>query len=304
MLKALSLPVFPWLLFPSPSDTFYMKYNNHEAAELPNISYPSPVHLPAGRSVRNIQKDRLSRRKLETPGEDSFTKPRSLPKAKSPRTPLRLRFQSAFSKAIAVRVRVLKRALTTLEWRRLRDAVRLQCTPRKTDSLSTRVEALTQRLTQLENASPQGALMLQDSISMFATQVSVLREQFLQHTIDKEHVQEGCPHFQHKKLFTPPNPELLVSSLNLPGLGIVSWQPKDSTLQLCCLRCLEARQDALFYWTGFYLKSFNDMSFYQERTLARMSSKERSRVLPDSVSPLMIQEIWSQIISLKFKVSV
>jgi len=304
MLKALSLPVFPWLLFPLPSVTFYMKYNKHEAAELPNISYPSPVHLPAGRSVRNLQKDRLSRRKLESPGENSFTNPRSIPKVKSPKTPMRLRFQSAFSKAIAVRTRILKRALTTIEWRKLRDAVRLQCTPRKTDSLSQRVEVLTQRLTQLENASPQGALMLQDSISMFATQVSVLREQFLQHTIDKEHVSEGCSHYQHKKLFTPPNPELLTSSLTIPGLGIVSWQPNDSTQNLCCLKCLEARQDALFYWTGFYFKSFNDMAFYHERSLARMSPKERSSILPDAVSPLMIQEIWSQIISLKFKVDV
>lgn len=278
-----------------------MNYNKSEAAELSNISYPSPVHFSAGRSERNFQKNRLFRRKLKPSVEaPPSTLPRPPPKIKERKSPSRQRFSSAFSRAIAARVRFLSRALTEVEWKRLRDAVRQQCSPRKTDSLSTRLEALTARLTQLENASPQGALMLQDSISMFATQVSVLREQFLQHTLDKEHVQENCSHFQYKKRFTPREPAALASDLKIEGIGHVIWRPKSNEIQLCCEKCLEARKDALFYWTGFYLKAFNQFSFHED-TLARSPEKVREKLLPSSISPLMVQDIWSQIISHKFK---
>jgi len=281
-----------------------MKYTKTEVAELPNISYPLPVHLPSGRS-RKLKKDRSRLRQNRSPVEGSLHTPSpGMPRrVKSSTNPARQRFASAFSKAISTRVRVLARALTDVEWRSLRDAVRKQITPIRTDTLSKQVEYLTERLTRLENANPQGALMLQDSISMFATQVSVLREQFLQHTVDKEFVQEGCSHFQKKKIFIPPNPSSkLNSDLVIPGIGHIVWYPRQTDIHTCCQECLEHRIDSLFYWTGFYLKSFSSFTFHEfGKPLSDVPPTDASKLVPSSLHPLMVQDIWSQILALKFK---
>jgi hypothetical protein len=283
-----------------------MSYNKIEAAELPNISYPQPVHFSSGR-VGKLKKDRLRWRNHRSPvGSSSHTphSPPSLPKrVKTFAQATRERFSSALSKAISVRVRVLARALTDIEWRSLRDAVRKQMNPIRTDTLSKQVEYLTERLTKLEQANPQGALMLQDSISMFATQVSVLREQFLQHTLDKEFVQEGCSHFQKKKIFSPPTPSSLLNcDIDIPGIGLIVWYPRQGDIHTCCPSCLEHRIDSLFYWTGFYLKTFKSFTFHE---LGRSPTDERlaqfHKRIPDQLHPLMVQDIWSSILAQKFK---
>jgi len=272
---------------------------------MPEISVPLPVHLPTRKSKRKQMEDRSwwrSPQKLDGSSPISNL-PRPPPKVKQ-QSPIRKNFATAFSKAIAVRMRKLSRVLTVIEWRQLRDAVRKQCSIRKTDSMSRQLEALTARMTRYENANPQGALQLQDSIHMLHTQVSVLREQALSKISEHDNVSESCPHFMGKRRFFPPRPELLASDIVLPSLGHVVWYPKNNEIHTCCDRCLQNRTDSLFYWTGCHLTSFNSFNFHNESELAGMSKSERREVLPDSLHPLMIQDIWSQIISQKFKAEI
>lgn len=278
-----------------------MNKDQNEVAELPNISYPPPAHLPARGKV-NKRRDHpcVCRHRKASNVASNITKPRSVWK-NSDFSTLRQKFQSAFSRAIAVRTRVLSRMLTMSEWRQLRDAVRKQCTPIKTDSTSKSLRALTKRVNQLENVTPDGPQKLADSIQMFSDQIQILRAQAQQLMLENDALLETCPHFRNKKILQLTSPQLCKATLDIPSFGIIFFELRDRPYHLACDKCLERRIDCLFEWTGYHLKGTSQFDFETRPFNTKTLDGDAKRLLSKDFHPLRVQEIWSQIINLKYK---
>jgi len=201
------------------------------------------------------------------------------------------RFKKAFVKSLITRSRVLGRRLTRAEFQRLTLAVRKQIS-RRFRAIDHTLALILDRIIRLENATPQSPLELQDSIGMFAAQVSVLREQALLAIQERDEISEGCSHFSKKRLFSPKS-EVPVFSIKITGLDLIG--PRVSDIEtLACPKCTEKREEAVFYWTGCDTASFNSICY---------SSREVD-LLKDTgllkVSPMSIQNVWSAVLNQHF----
>jgi hypothetical protein len=197
------------------------------------------------------------------------------------------RFQVALRKALFFRSKFLGRRLTRAEFLKLSAAVKKQIS-RKFSRLDAILSSIVDRISKLEKACPQSPLDLQDSIGMFAAQVSVLREQALHAITERDEISETCGHFSKKKLFYPKSFEPFVLKFN--GLDMV--QPMlHSKEMLACQACTNKREEAVFYWTGTDASTFQNV-IHGSRGL---DSVKEANLL--KVAPLAIQDIWTQVLN-------
>nr|WGH72996.1 MAG: hypothetical protein [Trichoderma harzianum partitivirus 3] len=201
------------------------------------------------------------------------------------------RFKKAFAKALSVRSKVLGRRLTRAEWIQLKKAVAKQISV-ATDELSTTVRYLLNEVHLLKKQNPSGAKRLDDSISMFHQQVSVMRQELMSLHSEKDRLTENCPHFQLRKMFSPIKPiNVYIEERELP----TSIQVKiESTIQLCCKECLQDREDALFSWYGITLDNLPvpDELKLKSRAFAKQIS---------CLKPLSIQNVWTQLVTARYR---
>jgi len=212
---------------------------------------------------------------------------RKLPSAK------RERFRKAFSKAIAVRTRNLSRSLTRQEWQQLKSAVRKQISTRQLP-LERKIQELSTRIGQVAKLVPVSISSLEDSFSMFHVQLSVLRQQAMELITESSDVKETCPHFRNRTLFTLPVTTTTLYSENVPGLkGYMTLPIDGKEQQLCCSKCLLARQDTYYTWTG------DDLVFSDMTEFSALPRKAKERL--SLISPLSLQSVWTQLISNKYR---
>lgn len=207
----------------------------------------------------------------------------------------RQRFDKAFRKAIAIRVRVLGRPLTQLEFRRLVSAVRKQIQPRLENFVSRAVMNIEKRVKTLELATPTSVAQLESAIAMFHTQVTVLREQAMRAIQENDVLSETCSHVSHKKMFQVPN-NMERPTAHFPNLGHLTISLKPTEV-LCCDSCLAKRQDSVFLWSGVDLVSLADMMPHlpREEAIRWLISNKISQV-----HPLSIQSVWTAVVNLKY----
>jgi len=250
-----------------------------------NNGFESPVTLTSGYT-------RMARRRAKR--EENFSSAGGPPLEDKKRvkfsTPPKSRFNIALGKSLIVRSTFLKRRLTRTEFKQLVRAVRKQISPvlSRNENILASFE---KRIHALERSVPGDALNLQDSISSFAAQVSVLREQCVQLIIERDEIGETCGHYRHRRNVYPKNVPFL--EYKIPGLGLVVPSVKEVET-LACATCTIKREEQLFYWTGCSFASFVD-------SLADESDRKTyEKCVIRSVSPLSIQSVWSAVLNLKY----
>lgn len=208
----------------------------------------------------------------------------------------RQRFDRAFRKSIAIRVRVLGRRLTTPEFRALVVAVRKQIQPRLQNPISRAIGDIERRVKHLELSTPTHVQELESAISLFQTQITVLREQALRAIIENDNLSEACSHIQNKSFISTPQDGTHYSR-RFETLGYVSTTLKSQEV-ICCQSCLSKRQDSVFMWTGhdvISLADFMDFENPREKNIEYLIKNKLSRV-----HPLSIQSIWTSIVNAKY----
>jgi hypothetical protein len=153
--------------------------------------------------------------------------------------------------------------------------------------------SICERITRLENATPSGALELQDSIGMYAAQVMVLREQAMRQISEFSTLTEGCNHFSHKKAFYPKKPLESRFSVSITGLGHIPISIRDGEI-LACEKCTDKREECVFYWTGTSFSSLMDF-VDDKKTKESLVGSGLSKI-----PPLSIQSVWSSALNLHY----
>lgn len=260
---------------------FYMNSKSSEAATLPNSGSPTSQRV-----------------NWDGPGKYYFRRLRerfspAVGTGKTHKTPKQIRFSKAFHKALAVRSRVLGRRLSRPEWQALKAAVRKQCSARMLP-FEVRLQQLSDRIGQVANLVPVSVQSVDDSLSLFRVQLSILRQQAMDLVQEQSDVKETCSHFRNRTLCHLPlweEPQLFE---NVPGIeGIISLNGQNRDEQLCCSKCLLARQDTFYTWSG------DDLVFEDSSTFGSLSRREQSKFR--NISPLSFQSVWSQLISCKYR---
>lgn len=207
------------------------------------------------------------------------------------------RFKKAFRKALYHRSQYLGRKLSRSEWIQLKSAVLKQVTAR-TDFQSVQLRRLAEEVALLKQRSPADLSAAQDSIAMLNLQLNMLRQAVMATIDEKTSVTETCSHFRNRTIYVPPSyPAPMRASL--PELGSinadVTYHPQSKPEQLCCSRCLREREDCYFSWTGTDLSfsSFSIDHYFPTTPIGETTLRH--------VSPLSIQSIWTQIVSLKIR---
>lgn len=209
----------------------------------------------------------------------------------------RQRFDRAFRKSIAIRVRVLGRKLTSPEFKALVIAVRKQLQPRLENPISRAIGGIEQRVKQLELATPTHVQELESAISLFQTQITVLREQALRSIIENDNLSEACSHIQNKSFISPPQDGTQYTR-KFEMLGSISTTLRQQEV-ICCQSCLSKRQDSVFMWTGhdvISLADFMDPELPRESHIRYLIKHRLSRV-----HPLSVQSIWTAIVNAKYQ---
>jgi len=212
---------------------------------------------------------------------------------KSCKTQKQVRFSKAFHKALHVRSRVLGRRLSRPEWQALKASVRKQCSARLLP-VEVRLQQLSDRIGQVANLVPVSIQSVDDSLSLFRVQLSILRQQAMDLIQEQSDVKETCPHFRNRLLCHLPKFSVPLIFERIPGLeGVISFNGADREEQLCCSKCLLARQDTFFTWSG------DDLVFTDSSNFGELSRKEQSKLR--NISPLSFQGVWTQLISMKYR---
>lgn len=246
------------------------------------FSPPSPHH-PVKRNSSSFHQRKDSSMDRRSPV--------SKPSSPQPERASGEKFSRAFTKSLITRTRNLNRRLTRAEFLQLSASVRRQIS-RKFSRVDMALSTLQERIVRLEHATPQSPLELQDSIGMFAAQVSVLREQALQAISERDEISEGCSHFSKKKIFTAKieDPNFVITA---PGLE--PFQPRVSkTETLACRSCTQKREEAVFYWTGCSMTSFQSILYTPADYPIIESAGLRN------IPPLSLQSVWSSILTQHF----
>jgi len=202
------------------------------------------------------------------------------------------KFGVAIRKALVARSRVLGRRLHRDEFTSLVRAVRKQCLRRFSSTFSIVLSEISERITRLERVTPKDGLDLQDSIGMFAAQVSVLREQAVQAMQQRDELSETCSHFSKRKLIRM-RCDAPVLHKEITGLGTLLLMRLPSETVLCCDSCVSRREEALFYWTGCSLSDFSDMIQPDDEITLRKSGLSKVR-------PLAHQKVWAAVLDLQY----
>jgi len=202
------------------------------------------------------------------------------------------RFRRAFSKALSVRTRLLGRKLSRNEWQRLKVAVRKQLHPAGS-SQKRALDSLSLRVGRLDRLVPKTLEEAEDSIRFLQLQLSIVRQQMMSLVDDVTSVKETCPHFRHRPVFYLPNTKSPVY-LSVPSMSLyIRLDLNGKETQLCCERCLTARNDTYFSWSG------DDLEFVPSSFPSDLSVSDTERLL--SLSPLAFQSVWSQVLTSKFR---
>nr|CAA7351346.1 unknown [Aspergillus fumigatus partitivirus 1] len=206
---------------------------------------------------------------------------------------LEQRFKTAFSKALAVRSRVLGRRLTREEWVKLKHAVRYQCFG-PTVPLQKQLTMLATRVARCERLVPASISSVADSIELMYQQLSLLRAQAMELMSERESIAPSCPHFRKRKVFPTPSNQLQIGVKPLGWHSVITYRLQGRDETLCCGACLQARSDAWFSWTG------EELRFEHFLEGDDIPGKEQLLRSLSAISPLSIQGIWSQILLQKY----
>jgi len=145
----------------------------------------------------------------------------------------------------------------------------------------------------LETATPTSPQEFQDSVGLFQTQLTILREQALRAIIEGDNLSETCAHTPHKSTLVGHDGFRLTKKLD--NLGYFYHSLKNTEI-ISCDRCLEKRQDSVFMWTGSEINSLTDlMEGERQENISELLKRKLSRV-----HPLAIQSVWTSILNLKY----
>lgn len=206
-----------------------------------------------------------------------------------------LRVSKALKRSAAVRTKQLGRPLHVEEWSMLKIAVKKQCRRIPSDTTSRALRSLAERVNQLENVNPDGAQALSNSIGMFSLQVSALREQALRHLIEQDDVKATCPHVRMKRYQHVSEGRGTRFFRKIPGIGYVSFVPKNRLEPLACHKCVQSRGDLIFLWSGQELNSFEEFS-----DSTPISQADIKACGLTGIHPLSLQEVWNSFIICKY----
>lgn len=198
------------------------------------------------------------------------------------------RVSSAIRKSYRVRCLSLKRHLDQDEFDRLCVAVRKQCKLHHKSHYESLLGEHDRRIRILERTQPIDVSALQDAIENTYSQLEVLRTQLLNAIQDQEENSlPSCTHMKHQ--INVRNSERFQIEHLIPSFGLIFHHFSPTSLRLACGKCIQKREDILFYWTGHQLPKFP--SLVSDGTLPT-ALKE--------VSPLAVPQIWNQVLDLKY----
>lgn len=219
------------------------------------------------------------------------------------------RFSRAFRSALFHRSQKLGRRLTRCEWTRLAAAVRKQISRSQKHSLVYELADLRDQFRLFRDSLPPNPVLeASESVMMLHNQLSMLRRQILTAIEESDRLTETCSHFKDRTIFYPvPDSSNSSTTFVLPGNHTIVYDLVPSQQQSCCSSCLERRKDCVFEWFGCEF-TFNDFMIGKSPLNEyKLSANKRKKVYSDTfmslshIHPLAVQNIWSQIITLKFR---
>lgn len=195
------------------------------------------------------------------------------------------RFRRAFARSLAVRSRVLGRRLTREEWKALSAAVKKQIR-QETTPVARRLNRVIDRVVELEKPVQRD---VGPEIRDVYDRISLLRRQLLLAMEEATQLSETCPHAAKKANVTLIEPVRYIA--NLPGFGCIDATMPPRKHVLCCSRCLQRREDALFEWSGQLLP----------HTLPELTGDRWLKRQLEGLNPLAFQPIWTAVLDIRYE---